>query len=220
PVPAPTKPMPAEDPGRPPAASFEADEPPRTLYSAGRLDEAEAQAQDLIDDERFAQAAGLLDDVVEGASAQWGRHSDRLADLRLQRAFALGLSGDIRRALPEFDALAAHFAAADGPDSERALECRHQAALCRAHLGESTTALRELQDVVGRMAVTGGQRDPAALDVRMEIGRLLVFTGRIAEAGPHLDALHPDLKAEYGAGDLMTREAADMLDRIRRAGSG
>ncbi|MEE2043042.1 hypothetical protein Q7689_06415 [Nocardiopsis tropica] len=67
----------------------------------GELAEADRHAQELIDEGRFAQAVGVLDDVIDPASAALGSESAQVVELRLLRATALVLSDDAGRALPD-----------------------------------------------------------------------------------------------------------------------
>lgn len=212
---APRRPAPA----RPAQPDHQAPSLP-TLPSVEELEDELAEVAEhveiLIEEERYAQAAGVLDEVLDRAVPCLGAAHRDVVELRLSRAVALSLGGDHRRALPEYRELADHFAAAEGPDSERALLCRQQAALCRAQLGESTAALREFQELLTRVAPVRGDRDQMALELRLEIGRLLLYTGRVAEARRRLGAVHADLAAALGPGDPLTREAADLLARLGR----
>ncbi|MFB7327364.1 hypothetical protein [Streptomyces sp. NPDC056190] len=85
------------EPSAPPAAA------------AARLREdiraARSQANALLKDERFAQAAEVLSSVVESAALALGSDNGEVLDLRTERAAIRFLGGDYRRALPEFDAL-------------------------------------------------------------------------------------------------------------------
>ncbi|WP_433700871.1 serine/threonine protein kinase [Nocardiopsis sp. CA-288880] len=67
----------------------------------GELAEADRHAQELIDEDRFAQAVGVLDDVIDPAPAALGSESAQVVELRLLRATALVLSDDAGRALPD-----------------------------------------------------------------------------------------------------------------------
>ncbi|MGW1163076.1 hypothetical protein ACWD5Q_34535 [Streptomyces sp. NPDC002513] len=74
---------------------------PRT----GTQPSARAQANALLKDERFAQAAEILGVIVEPAALALGSDNGEVLGLRMERAALRFHGGDYRRALPEFDAL-------------------------------------------------------------------------------------------------------------------
>ncbi|SCG17083.1 hypothetical protein GA0070610_3387 [Micromonospora echinofusca] len=168
------------------------------------------------DDERFAQAAEVLEQVISPASAALGAESPRVLALRSRRAAILVIGGDFRHALPEFDALAAAYARTAGPTSEDALECLRQAAHCRAELGQATTALRQFRQVLTHVRAASGDASPPALDLRRNIGMLLLSEGKTVEAAGELQSLHDDLCVVYGPRHEETREVADVLARPTR----
>ncbi|MEU4382375.1 hypothetical protein [Micromonospora echinofusca] len=168
------------------------------------------------DDERFAQAAEVLEQVISPASAALGAESPRVLALRSRRAAILVIGGDFRHALPEFDALAAAYARTAGPTSEDALECLRQAAHCRAELGQATTALRQFRQVLTHVRAASGDASPTALDLRRNIGMLLLSEGKTVEAAGELQPLHDDLCVVYGPRHEETREVADVLARPTR----
>ncbi|BCJ61806.1 serine/threonine-protein kinase [Micromonospora endophytica] len=178
---------------------------------------AVAQSDELLDDERFTQAAEILEQVIGPASALLGAESPRVLVLRSRRAAILVIGGDFRRALPEFDALAAAYARTAGPTSEDALECLRQAAHCRAELGHATTALRQFRQVLSHVRAAAGDASPTALDLRRNIGMLLLSEGKATEAGDELRPLYDDLCIVYGPQHEETREVAEVLARLRFA---
>ncbi|MET9300660.1 serine/threonine-protein kinase [Micromonospora aurantiaca] len=193
---------------------------PAAILQTGVRDAIKAavsQSDDLLDDERFAQAAEVLEQVIGPASAALGAESPRVLALRSRRAAILVIGGDFRRALPEFDALAAAYARTAGPTSEDALECLRQAAHCRAELGQATTALRQFRQVLTHVRAASGDVSPTALDLRFNIGILLVSEDKAAEATDELQPLHDDLCVVYGPDHELTREVADLLARLRLA---
>lgn len=178
---------------------------------------AKAQSDALLADERFAQAAEVLENEIVPAAAALGSDSPRVLQLRSRRAAILVIGGDFRRALPEFDALASIYARTAGPGSPDALDCLRQAAHCRAELGEAAKALRQFQDVLRRVGAASGDATPTALDLRRNIGMLLLSEGKIAEAVAELEALHEDLLVVYGPEHEETQEIAAILARLRLA---
>lgn len=112
------------------------------------IKEAYAHSDALLEEERFAQAAEVLGEVIAPAALALGSESRQVLALRRQRAAIRLLGGDYRAALPEFDALADAYAGIAGPTGEQARACRAQAARWRAELGQVTDALAALQGVL------------------------------------------------------------------------
>jgi hypothetical protein len=181
---------------------------------------AMSQSDDLLEEERYAQAAEVLEMVIGPASSALGAESPRVLLLRSRRAAILVIGGDFRQALPEFDALAAAYTRTAGPTSENALACLRQAAHCRAELGQATTALRQFRQVLTHVRAASGDATPTALDLRRNIGMLLLSEGNVAEAAAELQPLYEDLCVVYGPRHEETQEVADALARLRLAGGG
>ncbi|GAB2600703.1 serine/threonine protein kinase PkaE [Streptomyces capparidis] len=183
--------------------------------------DAYARSADLAESGRFTQAADVLKAVITTAATALGAHNPRVLGLRRQRAAVLMAGEDFRRALAEFDALAAIYARTAGPSSDSALECRRHAAHCRANLGQATIALREFQEVLEVVSDADGDASETALELRHSIGVLLFSEGRRSEAEGVLDALHEDMCVILGEDHEETREIADLLARLHRPeGSG
>lgn len=88
-----------------------------------------------------------------------------LARLRINREEARPLCHwreTIGAPLPQFEALASAYGRVDGPGSEKALECRAQAARCRSEIGQVAETLTGLQDVVGAPSGPRPQEDREA----------------------------------------------------------
>nr|WP_275941523.1 serine/threonine-protein kinase [Planosporangium mesophilum] len=179
---------------------------------------AVSQSDELLNDERFAQAAEVLQKVIDPAAAALGAESPRVLGLRSRRAAILVLGGDFRRALPEFDALAAAYARTAGPASPDALDCLREAAYCRAELGQATAALRQFEQVLAQVRAADGDASPTALDLRRNIGMLLLSEGKASEAVAELQPLYDDLCVVYGPQHEDSQEVADVLARLRLAG--
>ncbi|WTP46505.1 protein kinase [Streptomyces sp. NBC_00190] len=179
------------------------------------IKEAYARSDALIEEERFAQAAEVLSEIIGPAARALGSESRQVLELRTQRAAIRLLGGDYRAALPEFDELADAYARINGPTSEPARACRAQAARCRAELGQVTEALAALQGILGVVRSVDGDVSEEAVELRRDIGMLLLAQGRAAEARQILDPLHEDLCVVYGPDDEMTAEIAEALALIR-----
>ncbi|MFB8177709.1 hypothetical protein ACFC8N_16925 [Streptomyces sp. NPDC055966] len=155
--------------------------------------------------------------MTSPAAAGPGAENPRVLWIRKRRAAVLIIGGDFRRALPEFDALAAAYARTAGSSSTDALECRRQAAYCRAEIGQSAAALKQFQAVLDQVRQADGDASPEALDLRRNIGMLLLAENRVPEALEVLQPLHEDLNLGYGPNHEETREIAEILARIRFA---
>lgn len=188
---------------------------PETLRAEIR--EVHAHYDALMQEERCAQAAEVVGEVVDPAARALGADNKVVLGLRTRRAVSRLLGGDVRAALPEFDALAEAYARTTGPAGEQALDCRAQAARCRAELGEVTAALAELRAVLDMVRSVDGEEGEEALVLRRDIGMLLLAQGRSAEAGALLVPLHADLVRVLGPEDELTVEIAETLALVRLA---
>ncbi|MGY4680326.1 protein kinase domain-containing protein [Micromonospora aurantiaca (nom. illeg.)] len=184
----------------------------------GAINQAWSHSNDLLDDERYTQAAEALQQVIEPAAAALGAESPRVLALRQRRAAILVIGGDFRQALPEFDALYSAFTRTSGPTSDEALACLRQAAHCRAELGQATVALRHFRQVLAHIRAAEGDVSSAALELRRNISMLLLAEGNVDQAVTELVPLHEDLSLVYGNDHEETQEIADVLMRLRQAG--
>ncbi len=176
---------------------------------------AYAHSDALLEEERFAQAAEVLGEVIEPAALVLGGESKQVLALRRQRAAIRLLGGDYRAALPEFDALADAYARVAGPTGEHTRACRAQAARCRAELGQVTEALATLKAVLDVVRTVDGDLSEESVELRHNIGMLLLAQGRASEARHVLEPLHQDLCTVFGPDDEMTVEIAEVLAVIR-----
>ncbi|MCX4388836.1 protein kinase [Micromonospora peucetia] len=208
---------PAADPRDHPIPSQPTAGGPSTDLRAA-LNRAWSRSNDLLDEERYAQAAEALHQVIEPAAAALGVESPRVLALRQRRAAILVIGGDFRHALPEFDALYSAFARTEGPTSDDALACLRQAAHCRAELGQATVALRQFRQVLIHVRAAEGDVSSEALELRRNIGMLLLAEGSVEQAVAELVPLHEDLSLVYGPDHEETQEIADVLTRLRRTG--
>jgi len=214
------RPRPQTPPSVPePVATAPADQPEAVPATQLRdaIKAAAAQAKELAEDGRFAQAAEVLQAVIAPAAEALGAESPRVLNLRKRRAAILVVGGDFRAALPEFDALASAYQRTAGPNSPDALDCQAQAARCRAELGQATAALDQFRSVLERVRAAEGDASETALELRQDVGVLLLSEGRTREAVDILQPLYEDLCLVYGPDDESAQEVADILARIRLA---
>ncbi|MEV5146501.1 serine/threonine-protein kinase [Streptomyces sp. NPDC052727] len=169
----------------------------------------------LMEEERYAQAAEVVDELIGPAARALGSDNKAVLRLRTWRAVSRQLAGDHRAALPEFEQLADAFARVSGASSEDALNSRAQAARCRGELGQVTEALAGLNDVLDVVRAVDGDVSENAVELRRDIGMLLLAQGRTADAFDVLDPLHADLCLVFGPDDELTAEVAETLAVIR-----
>jgi eukaryotic-like serine/threonine-protein kinase len=185
---------------------------------AQELAAAECQADILIDEQRFSQAADLLNEVLLSAQIQAVAGHPRVLDVQSMHAATLFLGGDFRRALVAFDELAAVYARVVGADDARVLDCRKQAAYCHAELGDTEAALAAFQALLEHLCRDSDDRGQDALELRRQIGILLLAANRLREAAQVLRPLQQDLVAVRGPDDPDAHEVRDLLARIQLTG--
>ncbi|MEV4875203.1 serine/threonine-protein kinase [Streptomyces cyaneofuscatus] len=179
------------------------------------IEEAYQHSDALLEEERYAQAAEVLGELIGPAARALGEESRKVLDLRRQRAAIQLLGGDFRAALPEFEALADAYGRTGGSSGERARGCRAQAARCRGELGQVTDALASLRSVLDVVRSVDGDVSDEAVELRRDIGMLLLAQGLAAEAERILTPLYDDLCLVFGSDDEMTEEVAEALALIR-----
>ncbi|WP_069815855.1 serine/threonine-protein kinase [Streptomyces sp. TP-A0874] len=169
----------------------------------------------LMEEERYSQAAEVVGELTGPAARALGSDNKAVLGLRLRRAVSRLLGGDLRAALPEFEALADAYARTLGPTSRQALDCRAQAARCRAEMGEVTDALAALWDVLDVVRSVDSDVSEEAVVLRRDIAMLLLAQGRAAEALQLLEPLHQDLLLVLGPDDELTAEITETLAVVR-----
>lgn len=221
----PNAPRPRPDTASPvpaPATGAPVAEPAAVLATEIRdaIKAAVSHSDELLEDDRFAQAADVLQNAIAPAAEALGTENARVLSLRARRAAILVIGGDFRHALPEFDALVVAYTRTAGPASSDAIACLRQAAHCRAELGQTTAALRQFRQVLTHVRAADGDASPTALDLRRNIGLLLLAEGNTTDARAQLKPLYEDLRVVYGPDHDETREVADILARLRLAEGG
>lgn len=107
--------------------------------SPQNLLELRAQARELAENERFVQAAEMLERALRKVPQGGEWITSEIVALRVDLANLLMLAGDFRQAHHAFAALARDL---DQSDEEQDLveECRHQVMACQLEMGESADA--------------------------------------------------------------------------------
>lgn len=104
-----------------------------------------------------------------------------------------------------------------GPASPDTLECRRQAAYCRAELGQATAALKQFREVLDHVRIIEGDASTTALELRRNIGVLLLSENNTKAAWEVLEPLHQDLRLVYGPEHEESQEIGGILARLRLA---
>mgnify|MGYP001036396341 CR=1 FL=1 len=144
----------------------------------GELDRARSEARRLIAQSRYRQAADVLAGAVESATRVFGPLDDDVISLRLQLADVLYNGGDYRRAAPAYQRLAADLARRPNLPPERAFDCRRQEAACHALIGQTSLALRQLDDLLQDERRTFGEGHERVRDLERQIQLLRTGAGR------------------------------------------
>jgi serine/threonine protein kinase len=176
---------------------------------------AERQAEALIEEQSFTLAADVLRETLDSPDAQGAAGHPRVLDTRSMYAAALFLGGDFGRALRVLDDLAAAYTRLVGDRDQRVVDCRRQAAYCQVELGDTEAALAQFRHL---LAGIPDDRDDDALELRLQIGILLLATNRLPDAARLLRPLQQDLIAARGPDDADAQQVRDLLARIRLTG--
>src|SRR6266511_589222 len=189
-------------------------EPPLSNSDVDAIHEHVVQ---LVGDEQLTQAIDLLDTALARGGAE-----DAMADLRRTLAATLFLASSYRRALAQFEEAARGYTHIYGSNDDLTLECRYQAALCRAEMGEFQGAFDALQRFLGTWQRVKGPDNERALSVRQQIAVLLASLGRPGEARAAFTDLRRDL-ARLAGHDSPAAAAIDeqiaRIDRYDKLGS-
>ncbi|MFC5941881.1 protein kinase [Micromonospora harpali] len=212
-------PLPPREPAAPggagvvrPRAVPEVVEPP----SLDELAQLQERVWGLAEEERFTQAAELLETALRPVLKGRDAKQPRILELRLDLANLYVLAGAYRRALPEFLRLAADLAGRPTPDRELIWHCRQQAAVCQVELGEGAAALAELRAVLAeeQRALPADATELFAL--RQHIAMLAAGLGEVADARRQLRALLGDVTRAHGSGSPTAEEIEALLLHLDR----
>ncbi|WP_182903749.1 serine/threonine-protein kinase [Microbispora sp. H10830] len=162
--------------------------------SQGDVRRARREAQSLVRQSRYGEAAALLEEAVA--------HAPEPEELREQLAEVWLTAGDYHRAAHEYRNLAA------AADPEQAFHYRLQEATCHAHLGDTELALHLMTELLADCAA---EDDPQALELRRQIGELELDAGLLDRARRNLTALLSDLERTHGADHAATERVRQLL---------
>ncbi|RLP89291.1 serine/threonine protein kinase [Micromonospora sp. BL4] len=199
-----------------PRTAPEVIEPP----SLEELTEVEERAWALAEEERFTQAAALLETALRPVLRGHGAKQPRVLELRLNLANLHVLAGAFRQALPEFTRLVTDLAERPVPDQELIWHCRQQAATCQAELGEAPEALQALRALLADQQRAVGADAPELFGLRHQIALLTAGVGDTAEARRELQGLLVDVRRVQGLDSHDVAEVEALLTHLMRLGEG
>ncbi|MBM0255697.1 serine/threonine-protein kinase [Micromonospora sp. 4G55] len=186
--------------------------------SLDELAEAEERAWELAEEERFTQAAALLETALRPIRKGPAAKQPRILELRLNLANLYVLAGAFRQALPEFQRLIPDLAERPVPDQELIWQCRQQAAVCQAELGEATAALDELRSLLLEEQRVMSPDSPELFALRQQVAMLAAGVGDVSGARRHLRDLLRDISALYGPQSPAAAEIETLLVHLGRLG--
>ncbi|MER5420444.1 serine/threonine-protein kinase [Streptosporangium roseum] len=162
------------------------------------FDLARREAESLVRESRFGQAADILSDLVEPANMILGPDNPQMMSLRLQLAGARYDGRRYEHAAEDYADLARDLARLNGADDERVLHCRLREATCHAHVDDAVTALARLDGLLQDELRIFGAEDPRTLELRRQIGMLQSRCGDVTSARRTFADLLDDLVGLYG----------------------
>ncbi|MBQ1026505.1 serine/threonine-protein kinase [Micromonospora sp. C95] len=184
--------------------------------SLEELAAVEERAWDLAEEERFTQAAELLETALRPVRRGPDAKQPRILELRLNLANLYVLAGAYRRALPEFTRLAEDLAERPVPDQELIWHCRQQAAVCQAELGEASAALAELRTLLAEGQQVMPHDSPELLGLRQQVAMLTAGIGDVIDARRQIDELLRDVRRLHGPHSPAAGEIEVLLTRIEQ----
>jgi serine/threonine protein kinase len=182
--------------------------------SRSELDRARSEANRLIKQSRYGQAADVLGAVVEPATRMFGKLDDDVASLRLEHANVLFDGGDYRRAAPAYQQLAIDLAERHGAHAEVVLDCRLKEATCHALTGQTSLALRQLGDLLQDEQRVFGETDSRVFELRRQIGLLQLGAGQRQAAEQTLNRLMTDRARRDGPDHPAVTDLASLIANL------
>ncbi|GJF03858.1 hypothetical protein PSD17_28170 [Pseudonocardia sp. D17] len=181
-----------------PAAAAAAGTPPSpgetptpARFDLTELQRARERANSLAQQSRHSQAATVLAAAVAPATQAFGAVAPQVLQLRVELAETQFNAGDYAGAEPVFRDLATDLADAQDADTDLVWRCRRQAATCRALIGDTGEAVRQLTALMIEHHARSGADDEVQelreqlrllgveVEVEVEVGRQVTI-----EAGP------------------------------------
>jgi tetratricopeptide (TPR) repeat protein len=183
--------------------------------SLGDIARARRQADRLLRESRYDQAARLLTATADKAGTVLGADHSDVIGLRMELANVLFTGGDYTEAAAAFEALARDLARRDGPDADLVLRFRFQEASCLAVLGDSDLALQRMEQLLADERRVYGEDESRVMELRRQIGLLLGGVGRTSEALQVLDELAADFERRHGPEHPTVRGVRKEIARMK-----
>jgi len=156
----------------------------------------------------------VLSSVVGRVGDSLGDRDEEVVHARLELADILFEEGAYRDAAPAYEQIAAEVAKRSGAQAEPALRARLKGATCRALIGETAEALRQLQELLGDYRTAFGDGDARTVELRQQIGLLQLGAGQPAAAGETLLRLLADLTDQRGAHHPTVAELRTLIQSL------
>ncbi|MEV0731916.1 serine/threonine-protein kinase [Polymorphospora sp. NPDC050346] len=178
------------------------------------LAEVRGEAQNLIRDSRFSQAAEVLNAAEWAVRQAFGDTDNEVLSIRYDLANALFDGGDYRRAAPVYQALAADMLAGGIGPSDRVFDCRVKEAICQAMTGNASQALKQLEMLLSYRRGAFGGDDPRTLELRKQIALLQLRSSQYLAARQTLASLLTDVRRLPTSTRPSPAEVEDILASI------
>jgi serine/threonine protein kinase len=183
--------------------------------SLGDIARARRQADRLLRESRYDEAARLLTGTADKARTVLGADHSDVIGLRVDLANVLFTGGDYAQAAVVFRTLARDLTRRDGPDAELVLRLRFQEASSLAVLGDSDLALQRMEQLLADERRVYGEDDSRVMELRRQIGLLLGGVGRTSEALQVLDELAADFERRHGPEHPTVRGVRKEIARMK-----
>ncbi|MEU8020418.1 serine/threonine-protein kinase [Micromonospora parva] len=182
--------------------------------SIDELTHVEERARELAEEERFTQAAALLESALRPVRRGHGGKQPRILELRLHLANLYVLAGAFRQALPEFQRLIPDLKERPVPDRELIWQCRQQAAMCQIEVGEAPAALFALRTLLDEERQAVPPDAPELFALRHQIAMLTGGMGDVAGAQRQLEDLIVDMRGRWDPEAAAIEEIQQVLERL------
>ncbi|SCF10064.1 serine/threonine-protein kinase [Micromonospora chokoriensis] len=182
--------------------------------SLDELTEVEERVWELAEEERFTQAAALLESALRPVLKGHAVKQPRILELRLHLANLYVLAGAFRQALPAFQRLIPDLKERPVPDRELIWQCRQQAAMCQIEVGEAPAALFALRALLDDEQQAVAPDSPELFALRHQIAMLTGGIGDVTGAQRQLEGLIVDMRARWGPDAVAIEEIRQLLDRL------
>ncbi|OZM75654.1 serine/threonine protein kinase [Pseudonocardia sp. MH-G8] len=176
-------------------------------FTEAEFEQLSAAAEELLDNDRPAEAIRLLDEGLERAAHQ------PFLELRLRHflAGALYYAGEYTRAAPLFDGVGRDYKRRLGPSDDFVIDAFYHAGHSYAEIGKPDKALPHLWFFLRH---ADGEDTDRVLRTRFVIAQMLTAADRPEDALDELRDLRPHISAAYGGGSTQVRNIDKHISRL------